>query len=70
MTRFAKYDIKTMQRFWNKIRKRFETTIDRKYVNVSRRIKHLISKRKANIKVLHKFDYVIRDDNWTQVIDK
>jgi hypothetical protein len=52
-----------MQRFWNKIRKRFKTTIDRKYVDVNKRIKHLISKIKANIRVLHKFNYVIRDDN-------
>ncbi len=52
-----------MQRFQNKIRKKFETTIDRKYVNVNRRIKHLISKRKANIKVLHKSSYAIRDNN-------
>ena len=63
VTRFTKYDIETMQRFWNKIRKRFETTIDRKYVNINRRIKHLISKRKVDIRILHKSNYATRDNN-------
>jgi hypothetical protein len=63
VARSAKYGIETMQRFWNKIRKRFETTIGRKYVDVSRRMKHLMSKRKANIRVSHKSGHAARDDD-------
>jgi len=69
VARSAKYGIETMQRFWDKIRKRFETAIGRKYVDVSRRMKHLVSKRKADIRASHKSGHAARDDDWTQAID-
>ena len=52
-----------MQRFWYKIKKKFETTINCKYIDVSKQIKHLISKRKVNIKILHKSNYTTQDNN-------
>jgi hypothetical protein len=70
VTKSAKYGIETMQRFWDKIRKRFEIAIGRKYVDVSRRMKHLVSKRKVDIRASHKSGHATRDDDWTQAIDE
>ncbi len=57
IARFSKYDIKSMSRFWSKIRDKFKTTIDRKYVEIKQYINNLIIKRKVDIKVLHKLEY-------------
>jgi len=57
IARFLKYDIKFMSRFWSKIRDKFKTTIDRKYVEINQYINNLIIKRKVDIKVLHKLEY-------------
>ncbi len=65
IARFSKYDIESMRQFWNKIRGKFETTIDCKYVEINRHINDLIIKRKVNIKVSHKLGHAIRDDDYT-----
>ena len=64
IVRFSKYNIESMRRFWSKIKSKFETTIDRKYVDISRYIDNLIIKRKANIKALYKSRYAIHDNNY------
>lgn len=70
IVRFLKYGIESIRRFWDKIKDKFETTIDRKYAEVCRYINNFIIKRKANIKVSHKLEYAARDNNYTQTIDK
>jgi len=69
IARSAKYGIETMQHFWDKIRKKFEKAIGRKYVGVSRRMEDLIVKRKTDIKASHKSGHAARDDDWTKAID-
>lgn len=69
IARSTKYGIETMQQFWNKIRKRFEKAIGRKYVDVSRRMEDLVAKKKADIRASHKSDHAARDDDWTQAVD-
>ena len=54
----------------SKIRNKFENAINRKYVKISKHINNLVIKRKANIKTLHKLEYVARDNNYIQIIDK
>ncbi len=65
IVRFSKYDIKSMRRFWSKIRGKFEATIDRKYVEINRHINDLIIKRKVDIKASHKLGHAIQDDDYT-----
>lgn len=69
IARSTKYGIETMQQFWDKIKKKFEKAIDRKYVGVSRRMEDLVAKRKADMKALPKSGHAARDDDWTQAID-
>jgi len=70
IARFSKYDIKSMQQFWSKIKDKFEATIDCKYVEINRHINNLIIKRKVNIKALHKLEYATRNNNYTQTINR
>jgi len=64
ITKFAKYDNEFMQRFWSKIKKKFEKTINHTYVKVNKHINDLIIKRKVNIKVSHKLKYATRDEDY------
>jgi hypothetical protein len=69
VARSAKYGTETMQRFWDKIRNRFEKAIGRKHIGVNRRMDDLVIKRKVDIRVSHKCGHAARDDHWTQAID-